>query len=103
MYAMILVRWLRKEKMEMANLTKVQIRNRVAKLYEQIDDLKCELEGLQGDVECERDDIEPYEGRDELTQSQEERSEWLDGSANSISSAVDRLGEALESLDEVSY
>jgi chromosome segregation ATPase len=78
----------------MANLTKTQIKAKVKNLIEQISTIRMELEELQSDVEMERDDIEPYEGKDDLTEAQEERQEWLDNAASQIEEMVMNLQEA---------
>ena len=65
----------------MANLTKTQVKSKVQKLYDKIMDIEAKLEDLQSDVEFERDEIEPYENKDDLTEQQEERQEWLDNAA----------------------
>ena len=73
----------------MANLTKTQIKKRAEMLVNMLEDFRLE-------VEEEKDSIEPYEGKDELTTAQEEREEWLDN-------ACDKLLEAIDSLNEVVY
>ena len=46
---------------------------------------------LQEEVESTRDDIEPYEGKDDLTDAQQERYDWLDEVADAIDSARGEL------------
>ena len=71
----------------MAELTKAQIKKRTKNLLEKLEAIKMELEELHDDVENESSNIEPYEGKDELTKSQQDRQDWLDN----VSSALDEL------------
>lgn len=82
-------------------MTKTQLKAKLQKLYDLIEEVKPDLEDLQGDAECERDDIEPYEGKDDLTPAQEERQEWFDSAIDQIGNAIDNLQDALDNLDEV--
>ena len=75
----------------MANLTKTQARKRIAQLREKLSDLRLEFEELQSDLEMESSDICEYEGRNELTELQQERQEWLDNTVNSLQEAEDNL------------
>ena len=75
----------------MANLTKTQLKAKLGKLHDLIEEAKNALEDLQDDVACERDGIVPYEDKDELTESQEERYEFFDGAVDQIGYAVDNL------------
>lgn len=68
-------------------MTRTQVRARLNKLYnegclgklnaiigesiEELDNLICECEDT-------RDEIEPYEGKDDLTEQQQERYDWFD-------------------------
>ena len=85
----------------MANITKTQIKSKLNDLFERISTIRMELEELQSDVEMERDDIEPYEGKDDLTEQQEERQEWLDNTAYTIGEMVDSLNEAEDKQYEI--
>lgn len=87
----------------MANLIKTQIKAKVKNLVEQISNIRLELEELQSDVEMERDDIEPYEGKDDLTEAQEERQEWLDNAASQIEEMVMSLQEAEDKESDLDY
>lgn len=62
---------------------------------QEIEDLQCEVE--------EYDNINPYEGKDELTPQQEERQEWFDESNSSLQEAVSSIEECMDRLDEVQY
>lgn len=85
----------------MANITKTQIKSKLKDLFERISTIRMELEELQSDVEMERDDIEPYEGKDDLTEAQEERQEWLDNTAHTIEEMVNSLQEAEDKECEI--
>ncbi len=71
----------------MAELTKTQIKKQTKSLLEKLEEIKLELEELHDDVENEISNIEPYEGRNELTKAQQDRQDWLDN----VSSALDEL------------
>lgn len=60
-----------------------------------------ELEDLQSDVEEERDNIEPYENRDDLTQQQEEKYEKLDNLASELEDILDVLREQIDRLTDI--
>ena len=85
----------------MANLTKTQARKRIAQLREKLTDLRLEFEELQSDLEMESSDICEYEGRNELTELQQERQEWLDNTASTIEDTVNSLQEAEDNLDYI--
>ena len=85
----------------MANLTKAQARKRIADLREKLSDLRLEFEELQSDLEMESSDICEYEGRNELTELQQERQEWLDNTASTIEDTVNSLQEAEDNLDYI--
>ena len=85
----------------MANLTKTQARKRIAQLREKLSDLRLEFEELQSDLEMESGDICEYEGRNELTELQQERQEWLDNTASTIEETVMSLQEAEDNLDYI--
>jgi len=56
----------------MANLTKNQIKARLKKIVEILEDAKMLLDELQSDTQEEADNIEPYGDKWELTEQQEE-------------------------------
>lgn len=85
----------------MANLTKTQARKRIAQLREKLSDLRLEFEELKSDLEMESSDICEYEGRNELTELQQERQEWLDNTASTIEDTVNSLQEAEDNLDYI--
>ncbi len=75
----------------MAELTKTQIKKRVKTLLEKLESIKEELTELKDDVENESYNIEPYEGKNELTKSQEQRQEWLDSVSEALGSLIDGM------------
>ena len=85
----------------MANLTKTQARKRIAQLREKLSDLRLEFEDLKSDLEMESSDICEYEGRNELTELQQERQEWLDNTASTIEDTVNSLQEAEDNLNYI--
>ena len=58
-------------------------RKQVKKQIEKIRELMLEL----------KDEIEPYEGKEELTEQQEERKEWLENCQYELETALDNLEE----------
>ena len=67
-------------------MTKTQIKKRLGTILNYIQDLYDEVEEA-------RDSIEPYEGKEDLTDQQEERYEWLDELASQLEDACDNLEE----------
>lgn len=65
-------------------MTRTTIKKRLETILDQL------LE-LQQDVEETRDEIEPYEGKDDLTDQQQERYDWLDELASTIDDAYSNL------------
>ncbi len=65
-------------------------RKQVKKQIEKIRELMLELNyGIALTI----DEIEPYGDRDELTEQQEERKEWLEGCQYELETALDNLEE----------
>ena len=67
-------------------MTRTTIKKRLETILDQL------LE-LQQDVEETRDEIEPYEGKDDLTDQQQERYDWLDELASTIDDACSNLSD----------
>lgn len=65
-------------------MDKRQIKKRFKEILE-------ELEQLKSDVEEARDSIEPYDYKDDLTEAQQERYDWLDNVYNDLDNAIDSL------------
>ena len=63
-------------------------RKQVKKQIEKIRELMLEL---KDDIETTIDEIEPYEGKEELTEQQEERKEWLEGCQYELETALSFL------------
>lgn len=72
-------------------MDKREAKTRIKSLLEAIGDLKDKVDELKSDAECERDEMEPYEGRSELTPNQEEKQEWLDNVASTLEELFDNL------------
>lgn len=79
-------------------MTKTQLRSRKNKIYEQLqkiyemlEDAQSELENLREEAEETIDEIEPYDGADDLTPEQEERQEWFDETLVPLEEAYDYL------------
>lgn len=52
-------------------MTKTQVKRQMEKIKEMVENLRMEVEETI-------DSIEPYEGKDDLTEAQEERLEWFE-------------------------
>ena len=67
-------------------MTKTQIKKKLETILNYIQDLYDEVEEA-------RDSIEPYEGKEDLTDQQEERYEWLSELDSQLEDACNNLGE----------
>lgn len=85
----------------MANLTKTQVKSRLQKITEQLEELLNQIEDLKTDCEDEAENIEPYDGKDELTEAQEERQEWLTDTAYTLDTQYDSLADIISELDYI--
>lgn len=70
-------------------MRKDEAKKRASKLLAKLQDLQAEFEELKYDLEGAAEEVEPYEGRDELTQAQEERVEWFEDVASALDDIVD--------------
>lgn len=97
----------------MANLTTRQAKARAEKIAEQLEVLRGgllelveDIENLKDEMQEEADNIEPYEGKEELTEQQEERQSTLQDWAEcledvenfDIEGALDEIAEVLEHI-----
>ena len=87
----------------MANLTKNQIKARLKKIVEKLEEIKSELDDLAYDTQEEADNIEPYGDKWELTEQQEERQEYLTDLATELESQSENLDQVREELDNLIY
>ena len=85
----------------MANITKNQIKSRLKKILECLEQQRDLLEELKDEIESESYDIEPYEGKDDLTDAQYERQEWLEDSASQIDDQLSTLEDVISCLDGI--
>lgn len=83
----------------MATYTKREFKKMAEELANKIYYLRCELEDLQSDLEDEIDEIEPYEGKDDLTDTQQDRKDWLEEHRDYVGRAIDHLSDAEINLD----
>lgn len=67
-------------------MTKTQIKKKLGTILKYI-------RGLQSEVEDVRDSIEPYEDKEDLTNQQQEKYEWLDELASQLEDAYNNLEE----------
>lgn len=69
-------------------MTKTQIKAKASKMLEDLWRLCGELDDLRLEVEEERDSVEPYDGKNDLTPTQEDRVEWLDNLAYALQQLI---------------
>lgn len=67
-------------------MTKTQIKKKLGTILKYI-------RSLQSEVEDVRDSIEPYEDKEDLTNQQQEKYEWLDELASQLEDAYNNLEE----------
>lgn len=82
-------------------MTKTQIRAIVDKIKDELFNAGWKIKDLQSDVEEESENIEPYEGRNELTPQQEERQEWLENASETLEQAINDFDELISTLEEI--
>ena len=70
-------------------MRKDEAKRRASKLLAKLQDLQAEFEELKYDLESAAEEVEPYEGKDELTPAQEERVEWFEDVASALDDIVD--------------
>lgn len=84
-------------------MTKKQAKKRISETLERLWSMQSELEEINDDVKETSESIEPYEGRSELTEQQQERYEWFDELESKLSDLIsaieDNMGEVLEHLE----
>ena len=75
-------------------MTKTQAKAALRKLMERIDDINAELYDLKAELEETAENIEPYEGYNDLTPEHEERQEWFEGAASALEDLIDAIDNA---------
>lgn len=85
------------------NQTKTQYQKRMRDLATRLAETLEALEDLATDLGEEAEGIEPYEGRDELTQAQEERQQWLEDAQSATSDLRDAIDDNLGDLEYLIY
>ena len=83
----------------MVTYTKREFKKKAEELANKIYYLRCELGDLQSDLEDAIDEIEPYEGNDDLTDTQQDRKDWLEEQRDYVGRAIDHLSDAESNLD----
>lgn len=85
-------------------MTKTQVRKRISETLERLWGLRSELEETRDDLLDTMESIEPYEGRSELTERQQERYEWFDELESKLSDLIsaleDNMADVLEQLED---
>lgn len=87
----------------MANITKNQIKARLKKIVEMLEEAKGLIDDLAYEVQEEADNIEPYGDKWELTEQQEERQEYLTDLASDLETESENLDEVRSNLDDLIY
>lgn len=84
-------------------ITKNQIRSQLKKILELLEQASDKLADLQNDTSEEVDNIEPYEGKEELTPQQEERQEELQEIADQLDEQISNLDDIKSELENIIY
>lgn len=92
-------------------MTKTQAKSRLKKLYESgvlgklygaVCEAVDEIADLKNEVEETRDSIEAYEGKDDLTEQQQERYDWFDDLCSDLfDDLCSNLEELADNLDTI--
>lgn len=77
-------------------MTKTEAKKKLKEIGSLIEQALDLLSDLGYEVSDTIDEIEPYEGREELTEQQEERKEWFEG----LQDEIDEIDYNLESATE---
>lgn len=84
-------------------MTKNEAKKWIREILEKVAELRETADDLNNEAEYTYDEIEPYEGRDELTPAQEERQEWFRDLTDKLSDAVSSLDTIESDLEEMDY
>lgn len=84
-------------------MTKNEAKKWIREILEKVAELRETADDLNNEAEYTYDEIEPYEGRDELTPAQEERQEWFRDLTDKLSDAVSSLETIESDLEEMDY
>lgn len=84
-------------------MTKSQAKSKIVQILEALESVKDIVDDLASEAEETADDIEPYEGKDDLTEAQEERQEWFGDLASILYDAYESLADAQNNLEEKLY
>lgn len=87
----------------MANITKNQIKKRLREIVALLEQAKDLVNDLSIDVEEEKDNIEPYDNKDELTPQQEERQDYLNELFDTLDTQSDNIDDITSELDNFIY
>lgn len=87
----------------MANITKNQIKKRLREIVTLLEQAKELVNDLSIDVEEEKDNIEPYENKDDLTPQQEERQDYLNDLFDTLDTQSENIDDITSELDNFIY
>ena len=85
----------------MEGTSKKTIKTQLAKWKDKLEDLRLELENIKDDCESTASDIEPYEGRNELTLQQQARQEWFENTASELDDIMSDLETNCGTIDDL--
>ena len=77
-------------------MTKSEAKKGIQAILEKVAELSDAMEDLVTESDDTYNEIEPYEGRNELTTEQEERQEWF----SELSDTLNEVARALEIIDD---
>ena len=87
----------------MAIITKNQIKKRLREIVALLEQAKELVNDLSIDVEEEKDNIEPYDNKDDLTPQQEERQDYLSELFDTLDTQSDNIDDITSELDNFIY
>ena len=81
-------------------MTKKQAKARIREILESIGNVKDLIEDLKNDAEETSEAIEPYDGKNDLNEAQQERQEWFEELATTLGDLFDNIEEGQGELEE---
>lgn len=82
-------------------MTKTQLKKRLQDAIDALQLVQETLEEIENEATETAEEIEPYEGKDDLTTQQEERREWFENVASILCDAKDEAESRRCELEEI--
>lgn len=80
-------------------MRKNQLESRKAIILEKLEEIRDLMSDLRDEAEETLNEIEPYEGKDDLTPAQEERQDWFDSQREALDNAIDDIDNIVSNLE----